>query len=80
MLLLDNYTPETYAEKEELKEVLGNALQKLLPRDREVLLKRVYDNKTLEELSNEYHITKERVRQIYLRAVRKIKRTILTKI
>lgn len=80
MLLLDNYTPETYAEKEALKEVLGNALQKLLPRDREVLLKRVYDNKTLEELSNEYHITKERVRQIYLRAVRKIKRTILTKI
>ena len=69
---------ETYvAEKEELekrKSMLGSALSLLSDRERKIFSYRrlTDDPKTLEELSKEYNVSRERIRQIEVKAFEKV--------
>ena len=60
------------------KKLFSSALSCLNPREKDILFKRrLYSiPQTLEELSNTYHISKERVRQIEINSIRKIKNNI----
>lgn len=49
------------------------ALQKLAPRDRQIVIARVFDELTLEKVGSQLGITKERVRQIETRALNKLR-------
>lgn len=68
---------ESYAEQQELsnrKHLLNQAMKSLKPREREVLVERRLKEKpaTLEELSQVYNISRERIRQIEVRAFEKL--------
>ena len=68
------------ADREELtgrKALLGNALKTLNERERHILIeRRLKDNPTtLEELSQQYSISRERVRQIEVRAFEKLQKS-----
>ena len=68
------------ADREELsgrKALLGNALKTLNERERHILIeRRLKDNPTtLEELSQQYNISRERVRQIEVRAFEKLQKS-----
>jgi RNA polymerase sigma-32 factor len=68
------------ADREELsgrKALLGNALRTLNERERHILIeRRLKDNPTtLEELSQQYSISRERVRQIEVRAFEKLQKS-----
>jgi len=70
---------ETIAERQELtgrKALLANALKTLNERERHILIeRRLKDNPTtLEELSQHYAISRERVRQIEVRAFEKLQK------
>ncbi|MFI3242213.1 MAG: RNA polymerase factor sigma-32 [Alphaproteobacteria bacterium] len=56
------------------KELFNKAFTTLKPREKDILSKRRLQDKvlTLDELSNIYHISKERVRQIEMCSIRKI--------
>ena len=62
------------------KKLFVEALDCLNPREKDILFKRRLYNtpQTLEELSNTYHISKERVRQIELNSINKLKKNIPT--
>ncbi len=66
-----------YAEKDEMtvrRELLANAMEVLNEREKDILTKRrLEDNPlTLEELSGEYNVSRERIRQIEVRAFEKL--------
>jgi RNA polymerase sigma-32 factor len=70
-----------YAEDEELSKrraLLGDALQTLNERERQIITQRrlVEEPQTLEELSEEFSISRERVRQIEVRAFEKLQKAI----
>lgn len=78
-MLVDETTnqEETYAEEEEFsnrKTLLNEAMKSLKPREREILVERRLKDKpaTLEELSQTYNISRERIRQIEVRAFEKL--------
>lgn len=70
-------SPEEHAEKEALKELLDRMLSDLTEREQYVIRRRFgMDGKggcTLEELGQEVGVTRERIRQIEGRAVRKLR-------
>jgi len=71
----------TYAEAEESsqrRELLNTALKTLTDRERHILEQRrlIDEPKTLEDLSHEYGISRERVRQIEVRAFEKLQKAI----
>jgi RNA polymerase sigma-32 factor len=75
----------TYAEHEELsgrKALLANALKILNKREREILTTRWLkdDPATLEELSQHYGVSRERVRQIEVRALQKLQKSMKAQI
>jgi RNA polymerase sigma-32 factor len=80
----DRPTQETVvAEADELKlrrKLLGDALDTLNDRERRILLERrlADDPTTLEELSREFDVSRERVRQIEVRAFEKLQKAVLT--
>ncbi len=69
--------PADAATKQSLKEQVGKILQKLTPRERDVLILRFgladQRSRTLEEVGNVWGITRERVRQIESKALRKLR-------
>jgi RNA polymerase sigma-32 factor len=72
---------DAYANKETYvyrKELFNKAINVLNPREKDILFKRrlSYSPDTLEELSGVYHISKERVRQIELNSIRKLRNNI----
>ncbi len=79
-------SPEhTIAESEELtgrKALLATALTTLNDRERHILIeRRLQDNPTtLEELSQQYNISRERVRQIEVRAFEKLQKAMRTQV
>ena len=81
----DSDSQETMlAESEELtlrREMLNEAMQTLNDRERHILVERRLKDepKTLEELSQEYDISRERVRQIEVRAFEKLQRSMRSK-
>ena len=75
----------TYADREELsgrKALLSSALKTLNERERHILIeRRLKDNPTtLEELSQQYGISRERVRQIEVRAFEKLQKAMKAQI
>lgn len=85
---LEDDTPnqETiYADNEELQSrrvMLGQAMECLNEREQHILTERRLkdDPKTLEDLSQHYHISRERVRQIEVRAFEKLQRAMKAKV
>lgn len=75
----DNNQPSLYdkVSKELLKDALNKVLETLSPRERKVLIMRfgLEDGKpkTLEEVGREFKVTRERIRQIEAKAIRKLK-------
>ena len=65
-------------------EEITKMLEKLSPKEKDVLIKRYgLDNngekKTLDEVGNEYGVSRERIRQIENRAISKLKKLCKTK-
>ena len=60
------------------RKLFNQAITVLNPREKDILYKRRLsdENITLDDLSREYNISKERVRQIELNSIRKISRAI----
>ncbi|WP_036479833.1 RNA polymerase sigma factor RpoD [Myxosarcina sp. GI1] len=73
----DGETPEDEVSKSLLREDLENVLDTLSPRERDVLrLRYGLDNgrmKTLEEIGQIFNVTRERIRQIEAKALRKLR-------
>jgi len=70
------------ADADELRQrraLLGAALDKLNPRERAILIERRLkdDPATLEELSHKYDVSRERIRQIEVRAFEKLQKAVL---
>jgi RNA polymerase sigma-32 factor len=61
------------------KEQLGEALKTLNPRERDIIVERRLkdDPSTLEELSHRYAVSRERIRQIEVRALEKLRHAML---
>ncbi len=76
-------SPSDAAESKMLREQLIQVLNTLTPRENEVLRKRygLDDNrpKTLEEVGREFNVTRERIRQIEAKALRKLRHPNRTK-
>jgi RNA polymerase sigma-32 factor len=73
-------TAETYANRQEMDarmELLTEAMADLSERERHILTERrlIDEPKTLEELSEQYGVSRERIRQIEVRAFEKLQKT-----
>ena len=72
---------QIYADREELEKrskLLSSAMEKLDPREQYIIQKRRLSDKvaTLEELGSEFGISRERVRQVEVKAVEKLQKSI----
>ena len=65
--------PEEVIEKEELKEVLGQALELLTEKEKKVILLYYYEDLTLKEISNVLEVSESRVSQLHTKALKKMK-------
>jgi RNA polymerase sigma-32 factor len=85
-LVDDSDNQETVlAEAEDMgnrKQLLGDALKTLNERERHILIERRLKDEptTLEELSQQYNISRERVRQIEVRAFEKLQKSMKTQV
>lgn len=70
---LSAVAPDKLFEKEELKQLLEQALNTLPPRTAEVLRRRFYDDETLDEVAKVLHVSRERVSQIEASGLRKLR-------
>tara|TARA_B100000242_G_scaffold259792_1_gene204816 strand:- start:46 stop:924 length:879 start_codon:yes stop_codon:yes gene_type:complete len=70
-----------YQEKNIRNKMMVEALDYLKPREKDIIIKRrlMDDPKTLEELSKEYKVSRERIRQIETRAFEKLQATMKLK-
>ena len=73
----DSLTPTEYTSKAMIREALYDVMSTLTPREERVLILRygLNDNKprTLEEVGKEFGVTRERIRQIEAKAIKKLK-------
>ena len=73
----DTPSPAALAESNMLKEKINEVLAMLTPRENEVIRRRYgLDDgkpKTLEEVGKEFNVTRERIRQIEAKALRKLR-------
>ena len=77
LMIEDDNTPQSNADKDELRQQIGSAVSLLSPREQAVIKMRYgLDDgmpRTLEEVGAAYNVTRERVRQIELKALRKLR-------
>ena len=66
-------SPEERIEKEELKKVLGEALELLTDKEKKVILLYYYEELTLKEISNILEVSESRVSQLHTRALQKMR-------
>lgn len=75
-------TPEQHMEREQLKSSLQEALETLAPREQKVLKMRfgigLTTDHTLEEIGNQFDVTRERIRQIEAKALQKLRNSLKT--
>lgn len=71
-------SPLESAKKENLKEIVKKVLSKLTPRESKVLMMRfgigMNTDHTLEEIGKQFDVTRERIRQIEAKALRKLRK------
>lgn len=60
--------------KELFEKWLEETINRLTPREAKVIMHRYKDGWTLEEIAREYGVTRERIRQIVSRGIRKLQR------
>ena len=65
--------PEEVIEKEELREVLGQALELLTEKEKKVILLYYYEDLTLKEIINVLEVSESRVSQLHTRPLQKMK-------
>ena len=65
--------PREEVEKTLLKDVLNEALDTLCSREKIVLEMRFYEDKTYDEIGKRFNVTRERIRQIEAKALRKMR-------
>ena len=73
-----NIEEEVFSSEARIKEEINNMLSKLDPREREILecyfgINKEYNGMTLEAIGDKYDLTKERIRQIKEKAIRRIR-------
>lgn len=66
-------SPEERIEKEELTQVLGDALELLTEKERKVITLYYYEELTLKEISNILEVSESRISQLHTRALQKMK-------
>lgn len=66
-------SPEENIEKEELKQMLAQALELLTEKERKVILLYYYEDLTLKEISHVLEVSESRVSQLHTRALQKMK-------
>ena len=75
--------PQEIAEQHELHRILVEAIDRLDPRHRQVLLLRygLESGKpmTLEQVGQQYGVTRERIRQLEIAAIKRLRHILLTK-
>ena len=75
-------TPEQAMETEQLKSVIVESLETLTPREQKVLRMRfgigLGTDHTLEEIGNQFDVTRERIRQIEAKALQKLRSSLKT--
>lgn len=74
--------PDEMVADKELSRKLRSVLQKLAPMERDIIIRRFgfsYEVETLEEIGQSYNLSRERVRQIQVQGLRKLKRLCLRK-
>lgn len=62
-----------FVKSNDFNETVEDALHILTEREQSIVIMRVKDGATLEEIGKEYSVTRERVRQIYEKALRKMR-------
>lgn len=67
-------SPEENIEKQELVEVLGDALELLTEKERKVITLYYYEDLTLKEISNILEVSESRISQLHTRALQKMKK------
>ena len=65
--------PEDHIEEEELKKMLGEALELLTEKERKVVVLYYYEDLTLKEISNILEVSESRVSQLHTKALNKMK-------
>jgi DNA-directed RNA polymerase sigma subunit (sigma70/sigma32) len=66
------YINWNFLNETEIKESLNCAFSKLTSREQDILELRFYNDLTLENIANMNHVTRERVRQIEAKAIKKM--------
>lgn len=67
-------TPEESIEKEELSKVIGESLQLLTEKEKNVILLYYYEDMTLKEISKVFDVSESRVSQLHTKALQKMKK------
>lgn len=74
---LNTLTPEEHVSRDKLLEAISEALDELTPREAKVLRMRfgldLNNDFTLEEIGKQFDVTRERIRQIEAKAIRKLR-------
>jgi RNA polymerase sigma factor (sigma-70 family) len=65
--------PEKVTNQEQVKKIIGNALDSLTERQAMVIKKRFFDELTLDEIAGEMKLSRQRIRQIQGKAIRNLK-------
>lgn len=69
----DTETTESYMFRHDLRRIIADNLTR---REEDVIIKYFYENQTLEAIGAKYGLTRERIRQIKGKALKKLKRTL----
>lgn len=71
--IVDPYNVHEEVDKRLLVETMKRVLDAITERERKVIEMRVYNGCTLEEVGRKFHVTRERIRQIEAKAIRKLR-------
>lgn len=66
-------TPEEVLEKDELKKILGEALELLTEKERKVIVLYYYEELTLKEISSILEVSESRISQLHTKGLQKMK-------
>jgi RNA polymerase primary sigma factor len=58
-------------------EIIKQSIKKLSPREKTVIIRRIFEGKTFQEIGKEFDVTRERIRQIESKAAEIMYKTII---